>query len=215
MTTVKKEDVDDVHETRSTSIRYVTFNGKGGSFVEWKIKTLSLARKKRFDKYLTKEWKSTDEGYDEEKYYDAWDQLVISLSGTPFSHIMDCEGDPHKAWMKLVEKYEASSTKAESLSDVVKEWNECKLESALEDPDDWFAKLFVLNQKFKGIKVEYGKDEAMMKAHVLTSLPDEYSVLRTQLYTNGNATYDNYKRFIHGFWWTELGGKRLMETGSV
>ena len=85
MTTVKKEYVDDVHKTRSTSIRYVTFNGKGGSFVEWKIKTLSLARKKRFGVYLTKEWKSTDNGYNAEKY------------------------------------------------------------NALEDPDNWFAKLFVLN----------------------------------------------------------------------
>ena len=61
---------------------------------------------------------------------------MISLSGTPFSHIMDYEGDPLKAWMKLVEKYEASTMKSESLSVVVKEWNECKLESALEDPDD-------------------------------------------------------------------------------
>ena len=55
MITVKKEDVDDIYDTRNTSIRYVTFNGKGGSFVEWKIKTLSLARKKKFDMYLTKE----------------------------------------------------------------------------------------------------------------------------------------------------------------
>ena len=215
MTTIKKEGTEDVGDSQSTSVRYVSFNGKGGSFVEWKIKTLSLARKKKFDVYLTRKWESTDSGYDAEKYNDAWDQLVISLSGTPFSHIMDCQGDPYKAWMKLVEKYEASSTKAESLSDVVKEWNECKLGSLLEDPDDWFAKLFVLNQKFKEIKVEYGKDEAMMKAHVLTGLPDEYSVLRTQLYTSQTATYDDYKRYIHGFWWTELGGKRLMETGSV
>ena len=111
--------------------------------------------------YMTKQWNSTDAGYDAKKYNDTWDQLVISLTGTPFSHIMDCEGDPYRAWMKLVEKYEASSTKAESLSDVVKEWNECKLGLSLEDPDDWFAKLFVLNQKFKEIKVEYGKDEAI------------------------------------------------------
>ena len=114
-----------------------------------------------------------------------------------------------------MEKYEASSTKSESLSDVVKEWNECKLGSVLEDPDDWFAKLFVLNQKFKEIKVEYRKDKAMMKAPVLTGLPDEYSVLRTQLYTSQTATYDDYKRYIHGFWWTELGGKKLMESGGV
>ena len=55
MITMKKEDVDDVQDTKSTSVRYISFNGKGDSFVEWKIKTLSLARKKKFDVYLTKE----------------------------------------------------------------------------------------------------------------------------------------------------------------
>ena len=70
--------------------------------------------------------------------------------------------------MKLVEKYEASSSKLESLSDVVKEWNECKLGLALEDPDDWFRRLFILNQKFKEIKSEYENDQDMMKAHILS-----------------------------------------------
>ena len=114
-----------------------------------------------------------DSGYNAKKYNGAWDQLVISLSATPFLHIMDYEGDPHRAWVKLVEKYEALSTKSESLSNVVKEWNECKLGSALEDPDDWFAKLFVLNQKFKEIKEikeEYGKDEAMTVFYVLSCI---------------------------------------------
>ena len=215
MATLKKEDTGDMEDGKSTIVRYVSFSGKGSSFVGWKIKTLSLARKKKFDMYLTKSWKSTEKDYDAEKYNDAWDQLVISLTGTPFTHIMDCEGDPYRAWMKLVEKYEASSTKSESLSDVVKEWNECKLGSALEDPDDWFGKLFVLNQKFKEIKPEYEKDQDMMKAHILSGLPNEYSVLRTQLYTNRSATYEDYKTFIHGFWWTELNGRKLTETGEV
>ena len=212
---MKKEATDDVDDAKSSSVRYVSFSGKGSSFLEWKIKTLSLARKKKFDMYFTKEWKSTDVGFDTEKYNDVWDQLVISLTGTPFTHIMDCMGDPYKAWTKLVEKYEASSTKSESLSDVVKEWNECKLGSVLEDPDDWFGKLFVLNQKFKEIKAEYEKDADMMKAHVLSGLPKEYSVLRTQLYTNRSATYDDYKTFIHGYWWTELNGRKLTESGDV
>ena len=124
MSTIKKEDTGDVEDGKSTSIRYVSFSGKGSSFVEWKIKTLSLARKKKFDVYFTKLWTAIDKGYDAENYNDVWDQLVISLTGTPFMHIMDCEGDLQRAWMLLVEKYEASSSKSESLSDVVKEWNE-------------------------------------------------------------------------------------------
>ena len=57
MSTVKKEDTVDVEDGKSTSVRYVSFSGKGSSFMEWKIKTLSLARKKKFDTYFTKEWK--------------------------------------------------------------------------------------------------------------------------------------------------------------
>ena len=91
--------------TVKTSVRYISFSGKGGSFVEWKNKTLSLAWKKKFDMYLTQKRESTYDGYDAEKYNNAWDQLVISLSGTTFPHIMDFEGDPHIAWVKLVEKY--------------------------------------------------------------------------------------------------------------
>ena len=97
MSTVKKEDARDVKDGKSTSVRYVSFSGKGSRFVEFKIKTLTFARKKKFDTYFTKAWKSTDAGYDAEKYNDVWDQLVISLTGTPFLHIMDCEGNPYKA----------------------------------------------------------------------------------------------------------------------
>ena len=56
MTTIKKEGTEDMEDNKSTCVRYVSFNGKGGSFGEWKIKTLSLARKKKFDMYLTKKW---------------------------------------------------------------------------------------------------------------------------------------------------------------
>ena len=120
---------------------------------------------------------STDSGYDAEKYNDAWDQIVISLTDTPSKHVMDCDGDPYKAWMKLVEKYEASSSKTESLVDVVKNWNECKLTSILVDPDDWFENLYILNHKFKEIEAEYEKDEATLKANVLSGLPYDYKVL--------------------------------------
>ena len=62
MTTVKKEDTEGTDDGKSSSVRYVSFSGKGSSFVEWKIKTLSLALKKRFDVYFTKEWKLRTSG---------------------------------------------------------------------------------------------------------------------------------------------------------
>ena len=39
-------------EEKSSSVRYVKFSGKGSDFNEWKVKTLALARRKGFAKYL-------------------------------------------------------------------------------------------------------------------------------------------------------------------
>ena len=86
-------------EEKSTSVRYVKFSGKGSDFNEWKIKTLSLARRKKFDTYLLEDGNfSTDQdvvdGYANGNA-DAWDQLVLSLSGTAFSVIQEADGDAH------------------------------------------------------------------------------------------------------------------------
>ena len=40
---------------------------------------------------------------------DAWDQLVLSLSGTAFSVIQEADGDVHEAWKLLLDKYNVSS----------------------------------------------------------------------------------------------------------
>ena len=55
----------------------------------------------------------------------------------------------------------------------------------------------------------------MMKVHILSGLQNEYSVLHTQLYTYRDVTYDEYKIFIQGFWWTELNGRKLTECGKI
>ena len=40
---------------KSGSVRYVKFTGKGTDFLEWKVKTLSLARRKGFSEYLVED----------------------------------------------------------------------------------------------------------------------------------------------------------------
>ena len=49
------------------------------------------------------------------------------------------------------------------------------------DPDEYFTMILKLNDKFKGIKKDYEKDDYMIIAHVLTSLPDEYKEFRLQM----------------------------------
>ena len=68
-------------EEKSTSIRYVKFSGKGSDFNEWKIKTLSLARRKNFDVYLLEDGsKSIDknvvDNYDNGNA-DVWDAVFF------------------------------------------------------------------------------------------------------------------------------------------
>ena len=84
------------------------FSGKGSDFNEWKIKTLSLVRRKRFDTYLLEDGRlSTDtdivDRYDNGNA-DAWDQLELSLSGTAFSVIQEADGDATEAWKLLLDK---------------------------------------------------------------------------------------------------------------
>ena len=205
-------------EEKSSSVRFVKFTGKGKDFHEWKVKTLALARRKGFDMYLKKDLEVTDDSKNAKDYIkgnaDAWDQLVLSLTGTPFDLIMEADEKAHKAWEILINKYEVSDAKQESLTDVTKEWNSAKLEGVQVDPDDWFSTLYRINKKFGKIKPEYEKDDDAMKAHVVVNLPDEYKAVRTNLSMNSEYTYSDYKKHIRHFWYTELGGKELLEKGT-
>ena len=181
-------------EEKSISVRYVNFSGKGSDFNEWKIKTLALARRKGFAKYLKDDLEySTSGDNTAEKYEkgnaDAWYQLVLILSGSPFDLIQEVDEKASVAWELLLNKYEVSKEKQESLTDVTEEWNNTRLESMQTDPDDWFSLLFRINAKFGKIKSLYKKDEDMMKAHVLVNLPKEYAGVKTNLHMNPKYTY--------------------------
>ena len=95
-----------------SSVRYVKFSGKGSEFNEWKVKTLALARRKGFAKYLKEDLQySTDDAVKksfENGNADAWDQLVLSLSGTPFDLIQEADENAYEAWRVLLNKYEVS-----------------------------------------------------------------------------------------------------------
>ena len=204
---------------KSGSIRYVKFSGKGADFNEWKIKTLALARRKNFAVYLKEDCTRSTTPSDVRLNYekgnaDAWDQLVLSLTGSPFDLIQEADEDAHKAWKILLKKYEVSDEKTESLNEVTKEWHECNLGGVRTDPDNWFSKMYRINQKFKKISTLYEKDDDTMKAHVLANLPDEYKAVRTNLNMNSTYTYEDYKKHIRNYWYGELGGRDLVSHGT-
>ena len=101
---------------------------------------MSLAKRKGFDKYLKVEGLLSDdtkivEGY-ENGNADAWDQLVLSLTGSLFNLIQEADEVAHLAWKILLNKYEVLDEKQESLTDVTEEWNSSRLGSTKIDPDD-------------------------------------------------------------------------------
>ena len=95
---------------------------------------------------------------------DVWDQLVLSLP--TFTLIMEADGDARVAWNILLNKFEVSEQKQESLTDVMMEWAACRLINTKIDPDNWFSQLYYINQKFKKIKPEYEKDQDSIKVHM-------------------------------------------------
>ena len=145
---------------------------------------------------------------------DAWDQLVLSLSGTAFSVIQEADGDAHEAWKLLLDKYDVSSEKQISLTDVTEGWNNSRLRSTKVDPDDWFTYLYRVNARFRKIKTEYGKDDDQVKAHVLVNLPEEYKAIQTNLRMNPTYSYKDYRTHIHNHWLSRLGGKEMIEKGT-
>ena len=201
-------------DKRDGSMRYVRFTGKGSDFMEWKVKTLSLARKKGFKDYLIKDMDRKVDKYADGNAH-AWDQLVLSLTGAPFNLILEAKEDAHKAWKILLNKYEVSNEKQESLTDVTIEWGACTLDGIRTDPDMWFSELFRINEKFEKIKVEYKKDEDSIKAHVIACLPEEYKLVKTNLYMNSQYDYIQYKTHIRHYWYAELGGKEITENGQT
>ena len=78
-----------------------------------------LARRKIFIQYL-KEDRSKNANF-EKGNTDAWDQLVLSLTGVQFDMILEAKENAHTVWKILLNKYEVSDEKSESLMDVAME----------------------------------------------------------------------------------------------
>lgn len=55
------------------------------------------------------------------------------------------------------------------------------------------------------------KDNNSMKAHVLANLPEEYKPAWTGLYINQTFNYEDYKKYIRNYRYTELGFKDIIK----
>ena len=94
---------------------------------------------------------------------------MIEITFVPASK---CDQIAHDTQKALIEKYEVSNEKQESMNEGTKRWNNCKIKDTSLDPGIWFNELYNLNLQFKKIKAKYEKDEYELKAHVFDVLPE-------------------------------------------
>ena len=178
-----KSEIDD--ET-STTLKVFKFSGKDRTkWREWKIKTLAYARRKGFVEAFTKKYDKEDLKIDENvtKRDLAIDYLISSLTDSAFTKVTSkTTEDPYLAWNILNQAYERREE--EDLESVQVELNNLKMEKH-EEPDDFYNKLLLINERLSKISEKYELDDLQMKIHLLAKLPDEYQMTKKAIQVNG------------------------------
>ena len=113
-----------------------------------------------------------------------WYLLIIFLTDTTFGLVRQCDENAHEAWKALIDKYEVSDEKQESLNEVTNRWNNCSIKDLIQDPDIWFNELYNLKLNFKKIKARYEKYEDELKAYISDVLSEEYKPFRVSCNIN-------------------------------
>ena len=110
-----------------------------------------IAGHKWIRNYLTKKWEISKAKYAEDyadilKIYERnskdYGLPIISLVDIPFVLVRHYNDNSHEAWKALMEKYDVSDEKQESLNDVTNKWNACRINDTSQEPDMRFDELF-------------------------------------------------------------------------
>jgi hypothetical protein len=184
------------HEAFS-SVKYYQLNDANveSYYDDWRYKTVSLIETKGWSGPLddptiaipTKsEAEATGASEAVKKLFkanrEAHNLLAMSCTGIPLGLVRRSQGDVREALRRLDKKYARKSTT--HLLGLIKEYNQCKLESTKRDPEAWFLELDRINNKLRNIENgEYVKKDYEIKAHLLGNLvPDGYEDVETKLH---------------------------------
>ena len=74
-----------------------------------------------------------------------------------------CDENSHEAQKALVDNYEASYEKQESLNEVTTSWKNFRIKDTSQNNDICFNELYNLSFKFKKIKEKYEKDNMKLR----------------------------------------------------
>ena len=76
----------------------------------------------------------------------------------------------------LCKKY--GTEEDEDLTDLLEDFEECKLKSKKNKPEDWFAELEQINKQLEDIDMDFVKSDKEVAVHILVNLPKGYKTAR-------------------------------------
>jgi gag-polypeptide of LTR copia-type len=179
--------------TKVGSVKYYQLNNSnaGTFYDELRLKTMAIIRKKGWlgpfkagatiptDDEVEATGATAEEKRLHKENAEAYDQILMGCSGIPLGLVRRAKGDAREAMRLLDEKYaEQHSAK---LTELLRDFTNCKLESKTADPAAWFIKLDDINDKLTSNSEDYTKKDYEIKAHMLANLPEGYSDVETKL----------------------------------
>jgi len=183
-------------ELESKTIRVITFKGKKNDHCKWSGKFLAAARMKKYADVLLQKVKvpSEDEDIDESNENGKKQMKIRMANEKAFADlILSCEddisysivagsvtkdlpsGDAGLAWSRLENKYKPKTNA--SKVQLKLQFQQLKLKSVQEDPDEWITELEVLRSRIEDLGLKISDKD--MKIHILSNLPEEYDTIVT------------------------------------
>ena len=178
------------------TVKIITFNGDESKWREWYKKVQAFANVKGWAIALTNE---NDSSCTEKMRKEAMNFLMMALTDKAFAFVENANS-PQTVWEELFDEYEP----CEDIDkyEVLKQFQECKLQTARENPTLWFKRLETINERLRKIDPSQVKDDEAIKLHIRVNLPEgEYSELITTMNEEKTKTNSKeLKRKIKSFW---------------
>jgi hypothetical protein len=182
-------------------ILVLEFDGASRNWEGWNEKFCARGRRKGYKKLLLgEEAVPTQSEFDKavadsdektkklgELNEEAFEDIILSINHTSkqgkvaFSLVKNCktteypEGNCKLAWDCLVAKYAPKT--APSLLKLKKEFENCKLESIAQYPDEWITSLESLRNDMDSINISAKMSDIDFMMHILNNLPELYDVV--------------------------------------
>ena len=204
-----------INEKEGENNNLKKFDGDEEKWYKWSSKTLASAKLMGFKQVYLRDMKPcSDTTYEEtsdeaiKKIYEmndwAYQHLLISVDGIAFGIVELAKTDDHEdgnaflAWSNLLAFYAPKAK--QDLIKLTGEFSNCVYDGKLYTLEEWFIKLELLQMKIKIIDASYAKQDMELVAHILNSLPKEYSEVVTNIEGSDDLTLADVKAKLRSFY---------------